>query len=170
MGRGLHGSQLLGRFHAVLERDIQHSFYKKPRDRLFIFFLSVLNSVGTETSRCIEFHSPINVQRTCFSRCMVLGGRNNLQFHMRDCRIASPLPLLHARYLPLSVRSNDKCFQKGRALSGVFRICKDKIVTTCRSDSRPSETVNSLIDQETQIRSSSSCISWGRVSCRLPPT
>lgn len=61
----------------------------------------------------------------------------------QDCK---PIILCQTCYLILYLKSSEKCFWKGRALSNVFWIYKDKIVISCRIEFHPSETVKQFIN------------------------
>lgn len=63
---------------------------------------------------------------------------------MRDFKIASPLFCFKLCYLIL--KSNKKCFCKGRALSNVFWIYQNKIVISRRIEFSTSETIKQFIN------------------------
>lgn len=67
--------------------------------------------------------------------------------------------------LILYLKSNVKCFKKGRALSNTFWIYQDKIVMACRIEFNPSETIKWFINwsedsdkkQQQYLRGQGSC-------------
>lgn len=57
-----------------------------------------------------------------------------------------PIILFLTYCLILYLKSNVKCFRKGRALSNIFWIYQDKIVIACRIEFNPTETIKQFIN------------------------